>query len=158
MIKKSLILWCIIFCTISSLIKTNSENQTIKHFLKITVNNDPFALSKVEADIFADRLIAEPLKLLNELKDIQHIFCEINNISLSFTQKKALFKKYRDKNPIFLLSECDAGTCGLSRYQNSNRSHYEDVCIKYLKKHKNQNKVNLGRLKSRRLQAELRRF
>lgn len=59
-----------------------------------------------------------------------------------FHSKKAFFKKYRDKNPIFLLSECDAGTCGLSRYQNSNRSHYEDVCIKYLKKHKNQNKIN----------------
>ncbi len=146
---KRMILSAITLLAMAPLTATN-QGLSVKltgNSLELVTEND--SLSKDEAEVLCDKLLKNPLSLLSEIKKYEH---ELQELFEAVSDGKAefdpaamaeTFQKQRTLNPIFLVEECYSGQCGLSRNQNSSRSFYESVVLKYLKKYKNQERINL---------------
>lgn len=115
-----------------------------RNSIELISDGDTLVLSSKDTQKLLKRLIDDPLRLLNELKEYEHELedlAELDSLlSREIIQNK--FKIYREKNPIFLIGECNSSMCGLSRYQNSSRAFYEKTIVSYLKKYKNQERIN----------------
>lgn len=130
-----------------------------RNSIELISNGDSLALSKKDAQRLLRRLLDDPLELLCELKKYEQelksvIDCsDENSCNLEVIQNK--LKTNRKLSPIFLIGECISSMCGLARSQNSTRSFYEKTVASYLKKYKNQQRINFVAFASGGLLQEL---
>lgn len=116
---------------------------------------DSLSLSKKEIDELSKKLIDDPLSLVHKFNKCEHeIMCCADSVcNYEIMQKKIQIN--RQQNPIFLISECTSGMCGLSRDTNSTRSFYEKTVVSYLNKYKTKERINLVAFASGALFQEL---
>lgn len=107
--------------------------------LKLTASNDSFLDAK-KAQELSSRILQNPTQEFSTIRAIEKECNQDDSGDIESLETK--LTAYRQKHPLFLLTECDTKSCDLNRQQSSARSFYEQEVTEQLLQ-QSQNNLNL---------------